>query len=150
MNLNRNSEEQKLRLSTLIHIAFMGSLLVYLGLLVFGLDRIQIGTEMAPPGGTFSSLRYVFYGISVILIILLRRLPAWFGAGSRATDSHRSTRLFQISVLTSALCEIPAILGLVMALLTGQRQDFYFLVGLAFILFLLHFPRRSRWEGAGG
>jgi len=146
MNLNRNSEEQKLRLATLIHIAFMGSLLVYLGVVVW----IQIGTETAPPGGTFSSLRYVFYGISVMLIILLRRLPAWFGAGSRATDSHRSTRLFQISVLTSAVCEIPAILGLVMALLTGQRQDFYFLVGLAFILFLLHFPRRSRWEGAEG
>ncbi len=150
MNPDRNLEEQKLRLAALIHLALMGSLLVYLGVVVFGLDRIQIGTEMAPPGGTFSSLRYVFYGVSVILVILLRRLPAWFGAGSRVTDSHRSIRLFQISVLTSALCEFPAILGLVLALLTGQRQDFYFLVGLAFILFLLHFPRRSRWEEVGG
>jgi hypothetical protein len=149
MNLDQNSGEQKLRLAALIHAAFMGSLLVYLGLVVFGLDRMQIRPEMDPASGSFNSLRYVFYGISIILVLLLRRLPAWSVAGSQASDSQRIARLFQVSVLTSALCEIPAILGLVLALLTGRRQDFYFLVGLALILFLLHFPRRTRWEEAG-
>ncbi len=149
MHLDPKPGEQRQRLAALIHVAFMVSLLVYIGVVAFGLDWMEVRPEVVPAGGAFNTLRYVFYGFSVILVLLLRRLPAWFGPGAQASDSARAARMFQASVLTSALCEIPAILGLLLAVLTGQRQDFYYLIGLSFILFLLYFPRRSRWEEAG-
>lgn len=150
--MNQESHDQgskKRRIAVLIHVAMMGSLLVYLLVIEVVFRRM----DLSPPsgaGGAFSSLRYVFYGIAVLLILFIRRFPAWMRIGADIPEPEKSMRLFQASILTSALCEIPAILGLVLVLLTGLHRDFHYLLFLSLVLFVFYFPRRSFWETTGG
>ncbi|MFW6137276.1 MAG: hypothetical protein ACOC5U_04280, partial [Candidatus Aminicenantaceae bacterium] len=53
-------------------------------------------------------------------------------------------------VWTAALCEIPALLGLMFFLLTGTSRDFYFLLILSVILFFMYFPKKIQWQTADG
>jgi hypothetical protein len=48
----------------------------------------------------------------------------------------------------AALAEASAVLGLVLFVLAGRRQDFYLLAGWSLVLQLAHFPRYARWEEA--
>lgn len=139
----------KQQIAVLIHAALMGSLLIYL-LLV---EVVFRGMDLSPSpgaGGVFGSLRYVFYGIAVLLLLFIRRFPVWLRTGAGVPEPERNTRLLQTSILTSALCEVPAILGLVMVLMTGSHRDFHYLLFLSLVLFVFYFPRRSFWVTAGG
>jgi hypothetical protein len=138
----------KRQLAVLIHALLMGSLIIYLLVVEIGFRAVIV----TPEGGraeTFPSLRYVFYGIAVLLVLVVRRLPAWLLPGGDAPEPLKSTRLLQASVLTSALCEVPAILGLVIVLLTGSFRDFHYLLFFSLVLFVFHFPRRDYWESGG-
>ena len=150
MNQDPNSRQPgKQQIAVLIHAALMGSLLIYL-LLV---EVVFRGMDLSPSpgaGDAFGYLRYVFYGIAVLLILFIRRFPAWLRTGADVPEPERSTRLLQTSILTSALCEVPAILGLVMVLLTGSHRDFHYLLFMSLVLFVYYFPRRSFWATAGG
>jgi hypothetical protein len=137
------------RIAVLIHVSLMASLLIYL-LLVEVVFRSMDLSPSPGTGGSFGSLRYVFYGISVLLILFIRRFPAWLKTGPGVPEPERSNRLLQTSILTSTLCEVPAILGLVMVLLTGSHRDFHYLLFLSLVLFVFYFPRRSFWEAGGG
>jgi hypothetical protein len=57
-------------------------------------------------------------------------------------------RLRTGAITAASLAEAPAVLGLVLFLLAGRRQDFYLLAGWSLLLHLFHFPRRERWEEA--
>ena len=50
--------------------------------------------------------------------------------------------------MAASLAEAPALLGLVLSLLAGRRQDFYVLAGWSLLLHLFHLPRLERWEEA--
>lgn len=139
----------KRQIAVLVHAALMGSLLIYL-LVVEVVFRGMVVTPAGGPGGAFSSLRYIFYGIAVLMVLIIRRVPAWLKPGADASEPIKSMRLLQASVLTSALCEIPAILGLMIVLLTGSHRDFHYLLFFSLVLFVFHFPRRSSWEIGGG
>ena len=150
MTEDRNVRQPgKQQIAVLIHAALMGSLLIYL-LLV---EVVFRGMDLSPfpgAGGVFGSLRYVFYGIAVLLLLFIRRFPVWLRTGADVSEPERSIRLLQTSILTSALCEVPAILGLVMVLMTGSHRDFHYLLFLSLVLFVFYFPRRSFWATAGG
>jgi len=137
------------KIAVLVHAALMGCLLIYL----LVVEVVFRGMGVNPAGGaagTFPSLRYVFYGVAVIMVLIIRRVPAWLKPGADASEPIKSIRMLQASVLTSALCEIPATLGLVIVLLTGSHRDFHYLLFFSMVLFVFHFPRRSSWEIEGG
>ncbi len=138
----------KRQLAVWVHVALMGSLLIYLFGVEVGLRRMVV-TPVGGGGSAFASLRYVFYGIAVLLVLVVRRLPAWLLPGSNTPEPLRSTRLLQASVLSSAICEVPAILGLVIVFLTGSHRDFHYLLFFSLVLFVFHFPRRTFWESGG-
>jgi hypothetical protein len=136
------------QIAVLIHVSLMGSLLIYL-LLAEVVFRSMDLSPSPGAGDAFGSLRYVFYGVAVLLILFIRRFPAWLRSGADIPEPERSTRLLQTAILTSALCEVPAILGLVMVLLTGSHRDFHYLLFLSLVLFAFYFPRRSFWVTGG-
>jgi len=149
MNQDPNTRQSgRRRIAVMIHVSLMGSLLIYFLLVEIVFRRMDLSP---PPGevGGFGSLRYVFYGISVLLILFIRRFPVWLKTGPDVPEPERSTRLLQTSILTSTLCEVPAILGLVMVLLTGSHRDFHYLLFLSLVLFVFYFPRLSFWETGG-
>jgi len=127
-----NNEEDLKKLYTtarLLHLAFIPTLGLYL--LISELLPGQIMSS------SFTELRYVFYGIAVLLVILLQRM--------RQRIPKRA-KLLTSSIVISACCEIPGLLGLIYVLLTGQKKDFYFLLLISFVLFLINIPRYSTWE----
>ncbi|MFW6140524.1 MAG: hypothetical protein ACOC5S_04135 [Acidobacteriota bacterium] len=132
------------RISLYIHLGIMGSLLIYIALVeVFGMRLSPYSGQT----GYLSSMRYIFYGITIVVIFTIRRINSMFKMRPvKGKLDKNLNRLLRISILTSLLCEIPALLGLVYFLAKGIKKDFYYLVILSAVLLLLYFPRYSRWS----
>ena len=59
----------------------------------------------------------------------------------------------QTAIITFALCETVAVLGLVLFLLAGNAMDFYIFMMISLGFFYLFFPKYEQWEqrmNAGG
>ncbi len=54
--------------------------------------------------------------------------------------------LAQAAVITFALCEAVALLGLVLFLLAGNAMDFYIFMVISLGFFYLFFPKYDQWE----
>ncbi len=140
--------DQKPQMAVWIHAALMASLPVYLLLVLVMLPRMQ-GLPAAGSDSRFALLRYIFYGAAVGIVLLIRRIQTWFAPRPGVSSAERTARLLQVSILSSSLCEVPAILGLTLELLAGWRRDFYFLLILSLALFVIYFPRRTFWNTEG-
>jgi len=77
--------------------------------------------------------------IGVVRRVLLGRSPAGDAAG-------QARRLVSTSITIAALAEVPAILGLVLFMLSGLRGDFYVLFVLSLVLQAVYFPRLDGWR----
>ena len=77
--------------------------------------------------------------IGVVRRALLGRSPAGDTAG-------QARRLVSTSITIAALAEVPAILGLVLFMLSGLRGDFYVLFVLSLVLQAVYFPRLDGWR----
>ncbi len=142
------SLNQKPQLAILIHVAMMASLPAYLLLVLVVLPRMG-GLSNVGLANDFSLIRYIFYGLAICIVLLVRRIQVWFSPKPEVSKTERAARKFQISILSSSLCEVPAILGLALVFLADWRKDFYFLLLLSLALFVLYFPRRSMWSPDG-
>ncbi len=67
-------------------------------------------------------------------------------AGSKNPLSPKVARLLKASLISNAICELVAIYGLLLFLLTKNPFDFYILMVLALIYFAFSFPRYTQWE----
>jgi cytochrome b561 len=136
------------KLAVTIHIGFMASLLVYGVVVWLVIPRIEPSLSQAAAGTLSNNVRYVFFGIAVLVVLALRRLPRLLGPKKDEPEEVNSARRLRASILTSALCEVPAVLGLAMVFLTGSQRDFLYLTGISIVFFLIYFPRESMWEEA--
>ena len=92
-------------------------------------------------------LRYIFYGLAVFQLWVMRVLQRSLLKKAPTDDLQALTvRLSTSAIVIYALCETPAIYGLVLFLLAGLYKDFYILLAYSLGLLLFHFPRYSRWE----
>jgi hypothetical protein len=132
------------RTSLYIHLAVMGSLLVYIAVVELIGSRFS---SFAGQASYLSSLRYIFYGITIVVIFTIRRVQSAFKLKPRTGKIERSiNRMLRVSVITSILCEIPAVLGVVYFLIKGVKRDFYYLIILSAVLMLLYFPKYAKWQ----
>ena len=132
------------QISLYIHLGIMASLLIYIVLVeVFGMKLSPYKDNTS----YLSSLRYIFYGITIVVIFTIRRINSLFKLKPITGKIEKNiNRMLRISVITSLSCEIPALLGLVYFLAKGIKKDFYYLVILSGVLLLLYFPRYTRWR----
>ncbi|UCC40761.1 MAG: hypothetical protein JSV96_04765 [Candidatus Aminicenantes bacterium] len=92
-------------------------------------------------------LRYILYGLAILLIFIVRVLRGTLLRTSPSDDAKTLiTKLSRASIATAALCEVPVVFGLVLFLIGGHSRDFYLLLGLSFIIVFLYFPRYRNWE----
>ncbi len=92
-------------------------------------------------------LRYIFYGLAVFQLWVMRILQRSLLKKAPTDDLQAlAVGLSTSAIVTYALCETPAIYGLVLFLLAGLCKDFYVLLAYSLGLLLFHFPRYSRWE----
>jgi hypothetical protein len=92
-------------------------------------------------------IRYAFFAGAIVAVILIRILrqalldrPAGRGTGLSLR------RIQQASIVTMVLCEVPALLGLVLFLVGGFNVDFYLLLFVSLVLIFMYFPRLSHWR----
>lgn len=125
-----------------IAFAIFASLPMY-ALVVEILHRTQ--PSVAPVAAS-SVLRITFFALAGVFIftatvvkgVLLRSVPS--------DAESRLSRLRIASILTAALAEAPAVLGLVLFMISRSRTDFYILLVVAAYLLVRHLPQQAAWE----
>lgn len=99
--------------------------------------------------GRTPGFRYAGYATAVTAVVLLRVVH---GALLRPRTSPEPAaairRLVRTGVITLALAEVPAVVGLVLFLLGGYNRDFYVLLFVSLALAFMYFPRRRAWEAS--
>jgi hypothetical protein len=137
------------RIAALVGLAVFGALVFYLVLVEL------IRTKMAPFYGlyhlkdlkTLNQLRYFFYGLSAVSLILARIIQGLLlrkKSGENASDLLN--RLYRTSLITVIMSELPALFGLILFLIGGLNRDFYVLLVISVVALFIFFPRRRSWE----
>ncbi len=133
------------KMSAVLHIAFMATLILYalvVEILRGGLQDFHGFLEDV----SLSWIRYIFYVLGFAQIFIIRFLrEKLFQGMTSGNERILVTRIVRISIFISALCEVPALLGLVLFLLGGNTREFYILAFISLVLFILYFPRHSNW-----
>jgi hypothetical protein len=133
-------------MALIISVVIMGSLLVYL--LVVEIFRAKLSpftgwVELSSP----QSVRYIFYLAAALQIVVIRLLRGLLlRAKSMDSEEKLILKLFRVSIMTSVLAEVPALMGLVLFFLGGFNSDFYILLFVSFFLVFMFFPRISNWK----
>lgn len=125
------------------------SLLVYFGIVEVIRMRLNpfFGFVSFETDHVRQTLRFAFAGGAVLAVLLLRILQPVFQKGiQNALADEIPAKLAGASKKTLFLAEIPAILGLVLFLLTGMNRDFYAFLVVSLILVFMYFPRLSSWR----
>jgi hypothetical protein len=146
--------------SVIIGLAVMASLVVYLIVVALIEDgTIALREQAALPVITLERIRFALLGIAVIVVLLVRPIArrvlntggdrgAVRDARSRPEEAVASDTgtLATAAVITYALCEVPAIFGLVLFVLGRDVSDFYLFLIISLLSFSIHFPKFSQWE----
>ena len=143
---NREELKRSLKTASMIGITIIASLFVYL--IIVEVLRAQLRPFRGfAPLPEMSTVRYVFYGLAVFEVIVIRLVQSLLLKRTPG-DTVRITvqKLFRASILTVCLSEVPAILGLVLFLIGGLNKDFYALLAVSLVLVFMYFPRLSSWE----
>ncbi len=98
----------------------------------------------------FRLIRYAFFGavlLDGILLPFIRR--AFLGRAEETRLSNPQAAiptLFNTDMLTLGFVEVPALLGFVLFLLSGNWLDFYGFLLVSLVYLRLYIPRLDRWE----
>ena len=92
------------------------------------------------------TLRYFFYALAVIQVIIIRVLRGFLlRKPPSASAKTLIRRLYTTSILIFALCEVPVLFGLVLFLMSGFYKDFYVLLFVSSFLMFMFFPKYNNW-----
>ena len=132
--------------SAILYVAFMLSLVIYL--VVFEALKAQIPdfTGMMEKID-FPWLRYAFYALGLLQVFLIKFIRETATKSITTVEAKfLINHLQKMSMVSATLCEVPVILGLVLFFLSGNAKDFYVLLIVSFLLFVMYFPRYTNWE----
>ena len=134
------------RTTVIINAALVASLFLYA--LLAELVKSQLKPFRGFSSGLpLQTLRYLFFGAAVGAVGLVRLAGRTLHKVMPGEDLHvLIPRLSRTTVITSALGELPAVLGFVLFLLTGLSRDFYILLFVSLFLEFMYFPRLSVWQ----
>jgi len=138
--------ETAYRIAATICGAMAASTVLY-ALVVAVISVSQAPFEGFAPGFQPSILRVTLWTLAIVdagLIGLARRSLLARSRSEGAAGQAR--RLITTAVVTAALAEAPAILGLVLFMLSGLHGDFYALLALSLALQAVYFPRLGGWR----
>ncbi len=126
--------------------AMMGTLLIYL----LAIEILR--AKLAPFTGILQlknpqPVRLTIYFIAAFQVIVIRLLRGFLlRAKKNETEKKLINKLFRVSVISSILAQVPALLGFLLFLISGLNGDFYILLFVSFFLTFMFFPRISNWR----
>jgi hypothetical protein len=98
---------------------------------------------LAPPASY--AVKYGLYIIAVSSVFVINLVSARL-SGAKPTPEETIKNMTAQAIIKAALCELPAVSGLILVMLTGLRTDFYLLLVFSVGLEIYHFPRLAQWE----
>jgi uncharacterized membrane protein len=138
------------RYRTLV-VLWFGMLMSIATLFVF---TLFIGPPFSggPTSGPNKILLFVFAAVGMFLVVLSFAVKGKLLA--RSVDQQDASLVQTALVISLAMCEVSALLGVVERLVVGNRE-YYLLFLLAVIGLVLHFPRRealvaATWKATTG
>ena len=137
-------DDQQLKIHYLrtnfIGLALIGSVFLYAGVVeVLKRTMDPFAGFAGLPVAQVMTLKYVFVALAIGDFFLIKFIQKILGARS-------VQQLMQAAIVTFALSEAVAILGLVLFLLNGHAMDFYTFMFLSLFYFWFFFPRYQDWE----
>lgn len=138
------------RMIQLIGATFIASLLVYVVIVEFVLLRGEPADAAAARMLRYLAAVLVIGSLFVVPVIQKLFLRVNGGHGKRRPGAGFADpavgNLLSLSVMTFAFCEAPAVLGVVLTVLSGKRLDFYAFLLLSAVMFAVFFPRHAQCE----
>lgn len=98
---------------------------------------------LVPPAAY--AAKYALYIIAVSSVFVVNLVSARLTV-TKPTPEETIKGMTALAIIRAALCELPAVSGLILVILTGFRTDFYMLLIFSVGLEIYHFPRLARWE----
>lgn len=138
--------EANLSTTRTIHLAFMGSIVVYgvvLNVVLPNMFASGRGIELDP--GTLQLLGKVLPVVYVGSLVFFTRFLKYRNLGS-PTGTSMATRYQASHVAHLGFIESGAIYGLVLTFVGAPASWFYIAAGTALVLMLLAFPTESRYQ----
>lgn len=141
-----NGWRKEFQLAQIIWYSMLLSVMIY-GYIA---QRVVSEGPAADPGG--ESVFYVFLVISSLGLGFLGRIKSFFPhlaglpAAASPTNPPKASLLLIAFIVVYALSEVPAILGLIAAILTHQLNHFYILAAFSLGALFLNFPKMHEWE----
>lgn len=118
---------------------------IFLYAVIVELTSRYAAFKPALSGRPAALLKYAVYMASAASVMALRFIKPFFEA-KKAAPAGTLKALLGFSVITAALCEIPALTGLVLFFLAGYYWDFYMLALFSVIMELFYLPKYAEWE----
>ena len=143
--ISRETLQQQFKVTNYIGLAMIGSVFIYAAI-VLAIDHgyVPLGIPPAANNPVFTQLKYILLIISIIFYFIIRllqnRLPKFL------KNQPRAGILPTVSLITWALCEAVAIYGLVLFILTWNRNDFFLFMAISLLYFYLFYPKYADWE----
>jgi len=138
--------EAAYRIAAIICGVMAASTVLY-ALVVAVISVFQAPFEGFAPGAQPSILRSALWTMALVEAGLTGLVRRALLARSRSEGAAaQARRLITTAVVTAALAEVPAILGLVLFMLWGLSGDFYALFALSLALGAIYFPRLDGWR----
>lgn len=91
-------------------------------------------------------LRIALFVVAGIAIFATTIVKGMMLRNAPADAPGRLARLRTATFTALALCELPAISGLVLVVVGRTRSDFYMLLAISTYMMVRHFPRRGAWD----
>jgi hypothetical protein len=123
-----------------IGLAMIASVFVYAGvveLLKWQMAPFAGFAKLAP--GTVALIKYIFLALAAAQFGVIK-------AVQKIRPASSVEKLSLTAIITFALCESVAVLGLVLFMLAGNSLDFYIFMLISLGFFYLFFPKYEQWE----
>ena len=145
MEIEDNKLKTAYKTTVLIGIAMVASVVMYIVVaeVLRNSNPQWRGVAFSTKDALYDYLRIALFALSIVFPIVIRILRGILLTPEKLADP--APTLISYSIIIFALCESPAIYGLVLFLLAGNIMDMYIFAAISLALFALFFPRYSRW-----
>lgn len=139
-----NILEKTYQTNKIIGYALAAALLLYAA--IVEIFRFQgVALNLLPPA-ILENLRFVAVFLSFALYFIIKYLNQKILVKEPADTQEKLLKKLTLANLVSlALSELPALLGFILFLGSGNPKDFYLLLIISALLFFAYFPKFSFW-----
>lgn len=142
---NEADLQREYRTTAVVAWAIGASLVVYTIIVELTKFRHHPFTGFSPRSVT--PVKDVFLFAVLLVLVIIRKVRSSI-LKKEKTDTRKMVlnKLKTAAIATFALCEIPAVMGLVIFFMGGLDKEYYILLTCSIVAMFVYFPRFRHWQ----